>query len=284
MTSFLGKTVAGLGFLAALAGTGWSHDFWIRPSSFRPGASDRIEIDLRVGEGFRGEAVARNPEKIERFVAIRSPGVEEPIVGVEGKAPAGFLRARNPKEPEISGPLWIVYRSKPSFLELPAEKFESYLAEEGLERVVLMRKARNESARAGREMYSRCAKSILCTGPGEGAGVRAKLGLPLELVLESDPSGLRLGEVLVLQLLYRGEPVEGVLVACASESEPHAGKRLRTDAEGRVHFEGVGKGVWLVRAVHMVRAAEGVDADWESFWASLTFEDAPCGPVGSGGR
>jgi hypothetical protein len=30
-----------------------------------------------------------------------------------------------------------------------------------------------------------------------------------------------------------------------------------------------------VKAVHMVPAAAGTNADWESFWASLTFEMAP---------
>ncbi|MFN0009716.1 MAG: DUF4198 domain-containing protein [Planctomycetota bacterium] len=269
---------------AALASTAWSHDFWIRPSSFRPGATDRIEIDLRVGEGFRGEAVARNPSKIDRFVAVRKPGAEEPIVGIEGKAPAGFLRAAHPKEPDAGGALWIVYRSKPSFVELQAEKFESYLAEEGLEHIVKARQERNESSKAGRELYSRCAKSLVCTGPGEGAGAPAQLGLPLEILPEGDISRMRPGEALVLQLVFRGRPVEGLLVGCESEKEPEKEVRRRTDAEGRVRFEGVEKGVWLVRAVHMVRAADGLDADWESFWASLTFEVGPCAPAASGIR
>jgi len=30
--------------------------------------------------------------------------------------------------------------------------------------------------------------------------------------------------------------------------------------------------MWLVKAVHMVPAPAGSDADWRSFWASLTFE------------
>jgi uncharacterized GH25 family protein len=269
------RTLVFLAFSATCAGKAWCHDFWIRPSSFRPGAADRIDVDLRVGEGFRGEAVARNPEKIESFFAVRKPGAEEPIVGVEGKAPAGFLRARSPRDPDMSGPLWIVYRSKPSFVELPAEKFESYLAEEGLERIVEMRRARGETAKAGRERYSRSAKSIVCTGPGTGAAADTKIGLPLELVPGSDPSALRAGEAWQVQLLFRGAPVEGVLVVASSESEPEKEKRARTDAEGRVRFDGVGPGVWLVRAVHMVRAPDGVDADWESFWASLTFQVGP---------
>jgi hypothetical protein len=29
--------------------------------------------------------------------------------------------------------------------------------------------------------------------------------------------------------------------------------------------------MWLVKAVHMVPSPAGVQADWDSFWASLTF-------------
>jgi hypothetical protein len=31
-------------------------------------------------------------------------------------------------------------------------------------------------------------------------------------------------------------------------------------------------GAWLVKAVHMVPARADAGADWESVWASLTFE------------
>jgi hypothetical protein len=34
-------------------------------------------------------------------------------------------------------------------------------------------------------------------------------------------------------------------------------------------------GVWMITTIHMVRAAAGLDAEWESFWASLTFEIPP---------
>ena len=41
----------------ALAAPAAAHDFWIRPSSFRPGPADRIDVDLRVGEGDRKSVV-----------------------------------------------------------------------------------------------------------------------------------------------------------------------------------------------------------------------------------
>jgi hypothetical protein len=31
-------------------------------------------------------------------------------------------------------------------------------------------------------------------------------------------------------------------------------------------------GLWRISAVHMTRAPDGVDAEWDSLWASLTFE------------
>jgi Domain of unknown function (DUF4198) len=259
------KWFGSVSLLVLLSGSARSHDFWIRPSGFRPAPGSRVEIDLRVGEGFRGESVARNPERIERFVSLASPGSPEAIAGVDGKAPAGFLRAR-----EGGGIVWIGYQSRPTPIELEAGKFDRYLAEEGLERIVELRRARGESLKPGRERYARCAKSLLRTGPGQGAGIGTKLGFPLEIVPEDDPAATG-GGSLGFQLLYRDRPVEGILVGCTSEDAPEKEVRRRTDGEGRVRFELAAKGVWLVRAVHMVPAqAEG--ADWESYWASLTFE------------
>ncbi len=45
----------------------------------------------------------------------------------------------------------------------------------------------------------------------------------------------------------------------------------RSDKAGRVNFTLPG-GVWLFKAVHMVPAARETAAEWESLWASTTFE------------
>jgi uncharacterized GH25 family protein len=46
----------------------------------------------------------------------------------------------------------------------------------------------------------------------------------------------------------------------------------RTDNDGRVRFRLPQGGMWLVKAVHMIPAPAGSNAEWASFWASLTFE------------
>ncbi|MGH8131031.1 MAG: hypothetical protein ACRES3_09295, partial [Steroidobacteraceae bacterium] len=48
--------------------------------------------------------------------------------------------------------------------------------------------------------------------------------------------------------------------------------RVRTDVDGRAGFRLRAAGMWRVAAVHMIDAPGNVAADWESLWASLTFE------------
>jgi uncharacterized GH25 family protein len=255
-------------FAAPFTGHARAHDFWIQPSSFHPAPSARVSIHLRVGEEFHGEPVARNPERIERFFARVAGAESTPIVGVDGKAPAGYW------SPAAPGFAWIGYRSRASSIELAADKFESYLAEEGLERIIELRRMRAERNAPGRERYSRCAKSLIQVGAGDAASRvhETKLGFPLEIMPEQNPYTLHAGDVFSVRLVYLDKPLEGALVGCMSERDPTAEVRVRTDAEGRAKFTLARDGVWLVRVVHMVRAPAGEPSDWDSLWASLTFE------------
>ena len=44
------------------------------------------------------------------------------------------------------------------------------------------------------------------------------------------------------------------------------------DAKGNVTLRLARSGLWLVKAVHMAAAPPDAGVDWESWWASLTFE------------
>ena len=88
----------------------------------------------------------------------------KPVVGRDGADPAGFLRVAAP------GLLVIGYRSNPSAVELTADKFNQYLKEEGLDAVAALRARRNETGAVARELFSRCAKSLVLSGRRPGAG------------------------------------------------------------------------------------------------------------------
>jgi Domain of unknown function (DUF4198) len=256
--------------LLSLASSGLSaHDLWIEPSSFRPSEAQLFAVRLRVGQAFRGDPMPRMSERIERFAAV-GPGGEVPLKGTEGADPAGFVALPAP------GTWLLVYDSDHSRVELEGPKFEAYLAEEGLERISRLRAQRGQTAARSREIYSRCAKSLVLAGSGKGgngpaAGFDRVLGLPLELVPQASPSGLPEGGELPVTLLFRGKPLAGALVVAVPRDKPQAKVSGRTGADGRVRLRLDRAGDWLVKAVHMEPAPADSGADWESFWASLTF-------------
>jgi uncharacterized GH25 family protein len=241
-----------------------AHDFWIEPSTFTPEPGQRVAVRLRVGDDFPGGRVPRMARFLERFAVVgKSPEAE--VAGVEGIDPAGYVI---PGEPGLHV---LVYDSRPGALTLSGDGFEKHLAEQGLERVSGLRRERGETETQARELFSRCAKALVAVGERSGEGYDRRVGLPLELVPEKNPFLLSPGEDLPLLLLYQGEPVAGVWVQARNPRRPEESVSGRTDANGRVRLRLASGGFWLVKAVHMVPAPQGAGADWESFWASLTF-------------
>jgi hypothetical protein len=262
--------------LAALVVPSLAHDFWMEPASFRPEPGKLLEVRLKVGDFAVGDEVQRAEQRILDF-SLRSGASSKPIVGRDGAAPAGFVRV------ESAGTFVLGYRSNRTAVELDAAKFTGYLHERGLEHVLAERERLGESGRAVREVYSRCAKALVRAGDGPNTGFDLVLGYPLELLPEKNPCDLRAVagdlEVLPVRLFYEGRPLANALVGALDLDAPppangaHQEPILaRTDAEGRARLVLPRSGRWLLAAVHMVRAAPDSGADWESFWASLTFE------------
>jgi uncharacterized GH25 family protein len=249
----------GLGARAAAA-----HDLWIEPSSFTPAPATRLAVRLRIGQLFAGDPFPRDAKLMVRF-AVLGPAGEAPIPGVPDTDPAGFLVAGPP------GLYELVYTSNPAAVTLDAPRFERYLAEEGLQKVSAARAGSGLAKAAAREIFSRCAKALVEVGGNPGAGYDRVLGLRLELIPEKNPYLLAPGEDLPVRLLYRGAPLAGAQVAAISRQAAAHPVAVRTDAQGRARLRLDRSGAWLVKAVHMIAAPAGSGADWESFWASLTF-------------
>lgn len=260
-------TVLALGAIAT------AHDFWIEPKSFTPETGKVLEVRLKVGDFGNGENVPRSEQRIVRFVVAGADG-EKPLVGRDGQEVAGLARI------DGEGVMLLGYQSNHAFVEIAAKKFESYLVEKGLDGARTQRAERGETAQPAREIYSRCAKALLRVGESKGGHDRV-LGLPLEIVPENDPAELAgtsgAARKLRVKVLWRGAPLANALVGALTLDRAHsdAGDTLfaRTDAEGRAVLELPEGRRWLVAAVHMQRAGENEkQADWESLWASLTFE------------
>lgn len=273
--------------LGVVAQPAEAHDFWIEPTAFRVSVGQAVGVGLRVGDHFEGQPIPRNPSRIVKFVSV-GRGLEQEIVGRAGADPAGVVRFDSP------GLRILAYRGNHAFTTLDATRFEKHLEEKGLDRIRALRgdpDGAKESETKVREAYSRCAKALVLVGGGSGddAGAGANnggsadraLGFTLEIVSESNPYSMEAGDELRFRLLFDRDPLPGVLVTARRRKDGVRALSSRTDAEGRVTLTLDPPGVWLIAAVHMAEAPENLDADYESWWASMTFELPARPPAGA---
>jgi uncharacterized GH25 family protein len=252
--------------VVALSGASlFAHDMWIEPMTFSPEAGQIVSVKLRVGQDLLGDPLARNSDLIKDFI-VEDPEGRKPVVGRDGQDPAGFVRVAAP------GLMVIGYHSNPSFVELTPEKFNQYLRDEGLDAVAALRAQRGQTGAKARELFARCAKSLVLSGAASAAQHDRALGFTLELVAERNPYLLRTGEELPVRLTYENRPLAGALVIAMNKQNPAEKISARTDKDGRVRLKVRPGGMWLIKAVHMIPAAAGSNAEWQSYWASLTFE------------
>jgi len=242
-----------------------AHDMWIEPSAFIVQTGQIVSVRLRVGQDLLGDPIPRNASLIRQFVAADVAG-SRPVIGRDGGDPAGYVRAAD------AGSLVIGYYSNPSSVELDADKFNKYLKDEGLEGIAAIRAKQNASGSRARELFSRCAKTLIeSSSASRGQGDRL-LGFPLELLAERDPYQLPVGSELPIRLTYQNRPLAGALVVAINRRNPSVKVTARTGSDGRVRLRLEGGGMWLIKAVHMIPAPADSNADWASYWASLTFE------------
>lgn len=248
---------------AALA----AHDLYLMPQKFTAAPGEILMVSVHSGDAFPISVDGADPARLVEPRLIGPNGIASiTSFRIAAKATHGFVPV------DQQGSLWLAVSTKPRLLELPAAKFESYLKEEGLDAVL---KHRAGSSSPGRERYSKYAKSLLHAGAPTPEFTAAPLGLPIEIVPLKDPAQLKPGAEMPLQILFHGKPAAGLQIVSAWA--PPLGKSKhsivgRTDAKGRIDIPLEAAGRWRIHAVHMQPCPDKNEADWESFWASLTFE------------
>jgi uncharacterized GH25 family protein len=241
-----------------------AHEFWLESSAYRPPANSVVRVTLWLGERFAGQPVLHDADHCVKFELV-GPGGASPVLGRSGGMTA-FARVAS------EGTYVLGYPSKRYFHTMTPDAFEAYLKEEGLDGIVEARKQRGESEKAGREAYSRYAKSILTVGEGATEGFDRRARHPLEIVPQQHPAGVGSERRFAVLLLYEDRPLADAAVVAVSRSAPRRLLRTTTGRDGRAEFLLPESGVWMITSLHMVRSADAEQADWESFWASLTFE------------
>jgi hypothetical protein len=266
-------TVFSLLLLVAAASPALAHEFWLSPSTYRPAAGDLVSVSMVVGTGFRGEVKPYATPRTVRFVLRGARENDMSALSTNGDPVSARFKVASG-----DGQL-LAYESNFASIELPAHDFDAYLKLEGLDAPLAARARLGAAEGPGRERYARCPKSWI--GTGETSRATAPVGLTMEIVPLADPTA---AASLPVRVLFHGQPLAGALVrawnrplAGVGPADPASRDSLgpviqaRTDAQGEARLSATHAGEWMVSAVHMEPSSDPAAADWQSWWASLTF-------------
>lgn len=249
-----------------------AHDLFMKPERFfiAPQAGARVRV---INGTFDKSENAIDASRVADLSIVTS----------EGRTRLDTAKAWTADEPMSvisvgplpSGVAVIGTSTRPRELELTGQEFNEYLKGDGVPDVLEDRKARGELTRSARERYSKHVKTIVQVGDGRAGAVDTVLGYPAELVPLVDPYTLKAGDSLPLRALVDGRPVASQYVLAGGRTPDGRRQKvqaLRSDADGIVRVVVASPGQWYVKFIHMVRLSGDAAADYESKWASLTFE------------
>ena len=244
-----------------------AHEFWLNPNKFIYKRTEEVNIRFLVGENFEGENWKGNNERI-KSLKIYFGGVNDDLSSVVTDAAGDSIEYFMIDE----GTNLIAFNSNNSFIQMEPLKFEEYLKEDGLTKVLEYRKQNNETGCSGREFYQRCAKTLLQVGPVIDKTFAISTGLPIDIIPSSNPYQLNNKDLFRAKIFYKRSPLINVLVKVWHRAKNKTEKKeLRTNANGEIAFRVTTKGKWMISTVKMERLIDNPIADWQSYWGSLTW-------------
>lgn len=261
-------TVCAIIGMTLVASPACAHEFWIEPHEFRVVPEAEIRADLRVGQDFKGDAFPYIPSRFAAFRLHDRLG-EADVDGIAGDLPALSL---TPRAEGLSLFTYVSGGERIRFRDW--DEFASYLALEGLDAIPALHDARGLPRDDISELYTRCAKTLVAVGDSGDDEDRAT-GMRLELVADQNPLTLTPATSMSFTLLWEGEPLPDTQVALFRKAQDGAASTrtlTRTDGNGQASFTIPAHGTYMAAAVHMIAAPQDRNADWQSFWATLTFD------------
>ncbi len=265
------RKISGLSLLiGCLVASASAHDLFLKFDTYflRPNSQATVRLlngSFRASEG----AVARDRMRDVSLVAPdgRISHPEATMWRDEGKSAVLDLQTGE------AGTYVVSVSTKPREIDLKAKDFNEYLAHDGLPDTLAARRKNGELSKDVRERYSKHVRAIFQIGDARTDAYKKPLGYAVEIIPQQNPYDLRVGQRIEVLCTMDGRPLVNQFVLAGRETPGRMSRETgaRTDANGIARFKLGGAGKWYVKMIHMTRL-EGADVDYESKWATLTFE------------
>ncbi len=258
------KKVFFLCIISMLTFAGIAHEFWLQPQRFHYQPGETAVISIRVGENFHGEPWGNNGSLVAASKHIQPSGNI-----------ADLLKAYSDKQGDSisvtlneAGTHLITLQTKNKFIQLKPTEFAAYLKEDGLQLASDYRAKNKELDKDGKEFYQRSVKTIVQAGNSISNACLQQTGLPLDIVPTIHP--YTNPKENTYTIYFQGKPLAGALVKSWVKGKETKMTEQLSNAQGQVQFPQSIQPT-MISCVHMVRLPKGQEADWQSYWASLTF-------------
>lgn len=247
-----------------------AHEFWLHHNSYWVSPNSSAYVSFLFGENFTGENWHGNVERVEHFTQYYPNNQTATITNQIGKKEGDSALVYFKEE----GTYMLTYQGLNAFIELQPNDFKKYLEEDGLENIILQRKLLNEENKSGRELYKRCAKTIIqCGRKYQNANISKPTSLDLDIIPAKNPylSFTSKKFNYQFQILFKSKPLSGKQVKIWFRDHGKTNSIIcYTNSKGMVQFSGQHQ-AYMVSTVYMERLNNNPNADWQSYWGSLTF-------------
>ncbi len=271
--------VVGWSILLICAPPAPAHDSWVMASENSIPGPGAVRLAFATAEQFPTSEYATKPNRVDKwFVRIGNSKQDVRGFRIEGKELVAKVNLEKPGVHVIAASL------HPHFMEFEAEKFEAYLAEEFAKEAASLRHKRGQRKTPGRMNYTKLTKTFVQVGERSADDYAKPIGHTLEIIPLSNPCRRRVGDEVTVRVLYEGKPAAGMCVSSTPGGlAPHTFvENVFTDAKGEARLKLTRPGPWLFRVHHIRPNTHGQkadnqpledspQADWESFWTSITF-------------
>lgn len=254
-------------FFVLCLGVAAGHEFWLEPNRFFANVGDKIRVQVLVGENFKGERAEGKKNRISQYRHYAAGGSTNLTPTLTGDFyDAVTVPLTTP------GTHLFSFANTPKFLTMKADSFLLYLQEDGLDNAITLRRQRVETNKPSRELYQRCVKSLVQVGAKPDNTFAANTGMMLEIIPLKNPYTQHPGQIAEFSIMFDGKPLTGALVRYWNRDAVNrvTEEKQRSDAQGYTRFR-LKAGANMVSVVRMVPHDTPTEADWHSYWGSLTF-------------
>jgi uncharacterized GH25 family protein len=248
-----------------------AHDMFVQPERFF--VEENKEVLVRVLNGTFSKSENSIARVRVRDISVVSPAgraqVDTSDWSVAGDTSTFRVRTGGP------GTYVLAASTRPSVIALAAHDFNQYLRDDGVPDILAARRRAGRLETPARERYSKHVKALLQVGGVRTAQFATELGYPAELIPLENPYSLRPGSSFSVRTLVDGRPVANQYVLYGGRTPNGARiapRSARSDSAGVARVALRGRGTWYVKFIHMAPVEGDTTVDYESKWATLTFQ------------